>query len=120
MKMLSKEEVEKELGSIFPILCNCILKGLEDYVTDLGHLGWKFETHTKASIIRDQIVARVKADLIGFSNVSIFDQNGLFFLNVNEKFLIRFKKFKPNFLTSNFPTHQQRLIDWQFEDLRFK
>jgi hypothetical protein len=87
------------------------------------HLSWRkywsplfdtvrhtFTARTRANMVHDFMVADAQDRFAGIESVKFHTFGGVFFMTIDGKVLIRFKKLNDNKMPSNIPTQQAQ--DW--------
>ena len=111
MAIPQKELTEKELAPHLAKVQACVLSGVEDYLTNYSSHHHLHSPRSRASLVHDHIVDRIKNAFP--SNIVV--QRGLTLLFING-FAIRFKKFRGKRMrTSNIPTQQTLQFNNQLE-----
>jgi hypothetical protein len=111
---ISKEKVLAILDLYMPRMADCIMAGWNDYATIYAPQHHIHTPRTRASIIRDHIVAHVRETFDNVRNVVIIDKrSGLFCLEVKGLVVVRFKKLNEQMRTSNIPTQQALAFEQQ-------
>lgn len=107
MNKLSRSEAEAILKPHLGNIRSCIVSAWDDYKKKQRKDEHKYETRTKASIIRDYIVDNVRHKFTGSTEVNCLDleQDNLFLLEV-AGIRIRFKKLSVDLKASNYLTNQ--------------
>jgi hypothetical protein len=109
--IISKEEAEKILMKYYPRIVKSIYRGFEDYLEVANEQAIKginvdFKPRTIASLIHDFIKFRIRDEFSDIDNAITREFNDVFGLYLDNKILIRFKKFNPGLTTSNIETKQ--------------
>ncbi|WP_282010676.1 hypothetical protein [Nitrospina watsonii] len=115
MQKITEEEAIKILDPYRARIFECAQKGFESYRKNFSIFQWMYEPRTKAGIIRDHIVANIKGEFVETPGIGSIDVKGRFFLDIEGKVLLQFKKLNKNLMPSNFQTQQQTSIDFQWE-----
>jgi hypothetical protein len=90
------------------VLGKCIKGAWKDYLGYPDHLRLQHTPRSRASLVHDHIVMRVRNAFDDFDDVRLHDINKLFVLVLPGEVVIRFKKLNDNLRSSGIPT-QQRL-----------
>jgi hypothetical protein len=85
-------------------LRECVRTAIGTFQADFGPRLYKMALGTQASLIRDYIVDEIKREFDGEPGVSHKTSHGLFLLNIDNRYLLRFKKFDRRLRTRNIPT----------------
>ena len=106
--MLSKEESEQILKPHYhDLLVDCIDPAWDIYKNVFQEYQSFLELRTRAGILRDLIVSKVRIKYFGKPNPRIIENsNGLFMLSFDDIVFARFKKIKTDYTTSNILTQQ--------------
>jgi hypothetical protein len=114
MEKVTKEVAEKKLEPHATKIQGCILMGINEYQTEYSKYHYLHSARSRASLVRDHIVEKIKQAFDGNKGVNIIDKRGLFLLSI-DGFVIRFKKLNKNFKTSNIQTQQTLRFSNQLE-----
>jgi hypothetical protein len=68
---------------------------------------------TRANLVYDYAVDEAWRILNGRDGLTLTEQRGFLLVSIEEKLLLRFKKFRTGLATSGIPTGQQQLFAWQ-------
>ena len=68
---------------------------------------------TRASLVYDYAVAEAWRILDGRSGLTLTEQRGFLLVSIDDKLLLRFKKFRKGLVTSGIPTVQHQLFAYQ-------
>lgn len=113
--MVSKEEAKDLLKGHYGNLQKAISLSWEEYKEKYQEDEYKFEIRTRAGIIRDLIVDKIRQYFTNIPNTRIIEKSGLFILVINEILFLRFKKLKDDYTTSNISTSQSNAFAEQEE-----
>lgn len=109
----SRDEVAIIVESRKEKIVEAIQKGLRDYRTQYDEVVHIHSARTKSSIINDHIIYHARQIFEGEPGVEFKKSRGMFYLLLDGKVALRFKKLSRKKLASNIPTEQTRLFDWQ-------
>lgn len=114
-KTLTENEIITDIFPYQEMLTTSILSGWDDYLTK-NYSKFARSIHkarTRANIVHDHIVCNVKIQFQNVKNVSFIETRGIFFINIRNKYLIRFKMFDNNIRHKNFQTPHAIAFDSQ-------
>lgn len=117
-RIISAEEAKRILDPYVGRLALCMRAGWEAW-EELGRQSPKtrlpLRPHTRASIVYDHIVEKARDEFGDDPHVVITEKNQLITLTIEDKLVVRFKKFKDGnyFRTSGIATMQQQLFAYQ-------
>ncbi len=111
---IKKEDADKILSPYYEILKKCIFSGWQDYMENYSMSGYRYAIRTKACIIRDHIVGHIKDNFSNTPGVKPREfRDGLFLLEIEKRWNIRFKKLDCSLRPSNYPTIQTTMFNDQ-------
>ena len=67
----------------------------------------------RANLVYDYAVGEAKSTLGSREGLVLTEERGFLAVNVEEKLLLRFKKYRKGLITSGISTHQRRMFDQQ-------
>jgi hypothetical protein len=85
-------------------LAQCIDLGWNDFVNECSHIRYKMSPRSRACIVHDNIVHHAKQIFEDDKNILIYDRNGTLTLQIEEIFLLRFKKLDEEKFSSGIAT----------------
>ncbi|MGZ7175982.1 hypothetical protein ACXKTX_20395 [Burkholderia gladioli] len=107
MSAIDKDEALQLLGEDVHLIHSCIQAGWDDFEQDFSIAQRiKLSPRTKANIVNDMIVERVKTSFDGHIGAEWLDINQMFLLSFFNGIVLRFKKLDSTFAASNNPTKQ--------------
>lgn len=111
MTVLSrKHEAIEKLEKLIPIFYEAVLNGFNEYYRTNENQTFKYRPTTRANIIYDNIIHKLKKDLVREPGISFINKNKLLTLKVADKYLIKFKKLDDNHKSSNVKTRQNTMF----------
>lgn len=116
MALMLKKEATLILEPHFQSVVEAISLGWHEYVRFHIKLAYKYRAETRAGIVRDYVVSHAASIFSGVEGVNCFrtgKNDELFFLRINDKLLVQFKKIGKDFLTQNYPTEYRRKFNGQ-------
>lgn len=108
---MGKKEVLELIESVLPQVFEAQKYGWVEYKKNHSEYEIAYEVRTRANIIRDLTILKIKELFHDREDCRIVDKNGLFLLSVKDKIYLRFKKFDDQFKTSNYPTSQSNAFE---------
>jgi hypothetical protein len=113
-QIINFNEVQEIIGEErMDKVVKCFYGGFEDcakmldFANSLGSPA-DYQKRSKASIIHEQIRARLSFEFQGVGGIEVNEWNGIFGLNFNNEFLCRVKKFSKGAVVSVIKTDQQK------------
>lgn len=103
---ISRKEAKEILEPYQQLLSTAIIAGFLDYFRLLNHIPRPLKTRTIANLVYDFIEAHAKNNLSGQTGVTLLTLDGLFIAIIQDKLVLRFKKFNSNKMPSNIQTKQ--------------
>ena len=103
---VSSEEAKLILAPHLDNLQICVSRGLQEYCSAYPSVRHLHSPWSRATLVRDHIVAQVRKAFEEVEGIKIIQKQGLFLLSIEGKLLLRFKKFNRKMLTRNHPTQQ--------------
>lgn len=104
-------EVSAAQGKLEPYLAKiseCIDLGWKDFEKECAHIRHKTSPRSQACIVHDNIVNRAKIVFAKDENVFLYERNGTLMVQIEDAFLLRFKKLDEDKLSRGINT-QERL-----------
>ena len=86
-------------------LRRCVEDAIREFLQDQSQHLWKLDPRTQANILRDYMVKNIKAEFPEDEpGVTHRTRRGLFLLNIQNRYFLRFKKLDNRLRTRNHPT----------------
>jgi hypothetical protein len=88
-------------------LSECIDLGWTDFERECGHIRHKTSPRTRACIVHDNIVTHARRIFESEKRVLLYERNGTLMLQIDEMFLLRFKKLDEDKLSKGIDTQER-------------
>ncbi len=101
----SLAQAQSDLAPYVDRLRRCVEMAIREFLEEQGQYLYKLESRTEANILRDYMVNAIKAEFPEDEpGVSHKTRRGLFILNIQNRYFLRFKKLDRRLRTRNHPT----------------
>ena len=107
----ARERLAPYLGK----LSECIDLGWNDFERECSHIRHKTSPRSRACIVHDNIVNRARKLFEEEENIILYDRNGTLMLQIEEDFLLRFKKLDEDKISKGINTQER--IDFLDQEL---
>jgi hypothetical protein len=98
-------QAQSDLGPYVARLKSCVERAIREFMGDHAPHLYKLETRTQANILRDYIIANIRAEFPDDEpGVSHIRKSNLYLLNIHNRYYLRFKKLDRRHRTRNHPT----------------
>lgn len=115
-KILTADQALELLAPYLPDVAACLNAGWRrwrELCETLPEVGLEMSKRGRAAIVYDATAAEARRRFRNKPGINLIDTGGLFLVDFEGQLTLRFKKFGRGLLTSNIPTRQQQLFDWQ-------
>ena len=115
MAIRTRETALVMLGPYLQRLAHCIASAWRDFEEHVSaEVRADVSPRTRAAFVNDRVLIAARREFEKDKKVAfVRGRGGLFMLMIENAFLLRFKKLKPNLQASNIPTIQARLFNQQ-------
>lgn len=116
---MSREQAEEILSPFIPKITASIKKGFTDYMDMVGYDSYTkervlgFNGRTKAALIQNLIIERIRENFFGVAGVAAKEYNGVFGLHIKNQLFIRFNKFNTRLQPTKAKTRQRKKLENQ-------
>jgi hypothetical protein len=110
MSTIPQEAAIDELAPYLPTLREALMGGWADYQADPVSSRVKHSTRTRASIVYDYVMDRLRSALDDHSDVKFLEVNRLVLLLFKTSIVVRIKKFDETLRSSGIRTKQRRRL----------
>jgi len=120
INMFCKESTTDSLNSYFELFYSSTLAGYLEFVDNNGEQLLDYRPTTRANVIYDLVISKLKLGLINDPKVKFLNTNQLLTIIIEDKYILKFKKLNQKRKSSNIPTKQTSLFSTQQNLFDFK
>jgi hypothetical protein len=107
---VTKEIAKEVLNPYMDRIRETMYRAVDEYKEKYLMYGHELKNRSKSSIIHDYVERHIRKE---FGESMVGTLRGMFYLNINDKICLRFKKINSNLKSSNIRTQQTTLFDSQ-------
>ena len=111
--MISREDAVNRLGDDLEVLANCVQRAWSHWHQRCAATISLPTRRARANVVHDLIIAQVRKEFDESPRARVVDAGGRSLLSYGGDLVLRFKKLRPGFRTSNYPTQLALAFDHQ-------
>jgi hypothetical protein len=112
MSVISRETAEQILAPQLDLVGLCLFNAWDKLKAETA-LAVPVKPRTRANLVYDYAVAEAWRLLDGREGLTLTDQRGFLLVTIDERLLLRFKKYRKGLMTSGIATGQAQLFAFQ-------
>lgn len=109
--VIIQERAEAILAPHIEPISGCLWNAWDQWLGTTLPVG--ISKRSRANLVYDYAAAEAERMLSGQEGLKLTDERGFLAVNIDEKLLLRFKKFRNGLTTSGIPTRQRALFEYQ-------